>query len=437
MSLARGGFESLTEEVCIERLSVEGAIPDWLCGALLRNGAALFEVGPDRYNHWFDGLAMLHRFGFAGGAVSYANKFLRSKGYTEARSRGRISLSEFATDPCRSIFKHWMTMFLGGSEFSNNANVNVARLADRFVAMTETPLAIEFDPETLETAGVYQYAGDVRGQITTAHPHHDWASGETINYVTSFGRACAYQIYRIGADGRTRELIASLPVADPAYMHSFAITEHYVVLVEFPLVARPLDLLLKNRTFAENLRWEPARGTTFRVVRRDTGAEAATLRAEPCFAFHHVNAFEQDGEIVLDLVAYPDAEIIDRLYLRSLRGEGAGYRTGRLTRFWLPLDGGAVRSAELAAAGCELPRINYRRSNMRDYRYVYGLGSRPERPEQHPDRLTKIDLSSGAARVWSAPGCYPGEPVFVAAPGGAAEDDGVALAVVFDGERGA
>ena len=35
MSLARGGFESLTEEGCIERLPVEGAIPDWLCGALL------------------------------------------------------------------------------------------------------------------------------------------------------------------------------------------------------------------------------------------------------------------------------------------------------------------------------------------------------------------------------------------------------------------
>ena len=38
MSLARKGFESLTEEVCIERLPVEGAIPEWLSGAVTGGG---------------------------------------------------------------------------------------------------------------------------------------------------------------------------------------------------------------------------------------------------------------------------------------------------------------------------------------------------------------------------------------------------------------
>ena len=55
--------------------------------------------------HWFDGLAMLHRFSFAGGAVSYANRFLRTKAYRGGARRAQISYREFATDPCRSIFK--------------------------------------------------------------------------------------------------------------------------------------------------------------------------------------------------------------------------------------------------------------------------------------------------------------------------------------------
>jgi beta,beta-carotene 9',10'-dioxygenase len=32
---------------------------------LLRTGPAKFEVGKTSYRHWFDGLAMLHRFAFA------------------------------------------------------------------------------------------------------------------------------------------------------------------------------------------------------------------------------------------------------------------------------------------------------------------------------------------------------------------------------------
>jgi carotenoid cleavage dioxygenase-like enzyme len=38
--------------------------------------------------------------------------------------------------------------------------------------------------------------------------------------------------------------------------------------------------------------------------------------------------------------------------------------------------------------------------------------------------------------VWAEDGCFPGEPVFVAAPDGDAEDEGVLLSVVLDGERG-
>ena len=54
-------------------------MPAWLSGALLRTGPAKFDVGSATVNHWFDGLAMLHRFGFADGQVTYPNRFLRSE----------------------------------------------------------------------------------------------------------------------------------------------------------------------------------------------------------------------------------------------------------------------------------------------------------------------------------------------------------------------
>jgi beta,beta-carotene 9',10'-dioxygenase len=63
------GFSSLTKEMTADRLPVEGRVPDWLVGSLLRNGPAQFEVGQHKYHHWFDGLAMLHRFSFQQGRI--------------------------------------------------------------------------------------------------------------------------------------------------------------------------------------------------------------------------------------------------------------------------------------------------------------------------------------------------------------------------------
>src|SRR3954451_9490333 len=99
------GFQDLNDERVIDSLEVEGTIPAWLQGSLLRTGPAKYEIGERTVNHWFDGLAMLHRFAFADGEVSYRNRFLESHAYKAAKETGEIAYSEFATDPCRSLFK--------------------------------------------------------------------------------------------------------------------------------------------------------------------------------------------------------------------------------------------------------------------------------------------------------------------------------------------
>src|SRR6202167_5689682 len=120
------GFSTLDREVTVDELELSGELPSWLNGSLLRTGPAKFEVGGQQMRHWFDGLAMLHRFTIEQGRVAYGNRFLESRSYRAARERG----------------------------LPDNANVNVARLGERFVAMTETPLPVQFDPHTLKAAGV-------------------------------------------------------------------------------------------------------------------------------------------------------------------------------------------------------------------------------------------------------------------------------------------
>ena len=100
---ATRGFESLEDETSVTGLPVEGSLPSWLEGSLLRTGPAKWEVGERTMNHWFDGFAMLHRFSISAGAVTYANRFLEAHAYRAARETGEITYSEFATDPSRSL----------------------------------------------------------------------------------------------------------------------------------------------------------------------------------------------------------------------------------------------------------------------------------------------------------------------------------------------
>jgi beta,beta-carotene 9',10'-dioxygenase len=423
------GLTTQEREIESAELAVEGRLPEWLTGSLIRTGPAKFEVGEQQYRHWFDGLAMLHRFAFADGKVSYANRFLETRAYRAAHERGKIAYSEFATDPCRTIFGRFFSMF--APSLTDNAAVNLVRLGEEYIAMTETPLPVSFEPDTLRTHGVTDWAKALRGQLTTAHPHHDRQRSEMINYTTHFGPSSRYRVYALAPGGTPRE-IAAVKTSRPSYMHSFALTERYVVLAQFPLVVNPIKLGMSGRPFIENYEWEPERGTRFLVIDRNSGAVRGDVQGPAFFCFHHVNAFEDGEDLVLDLCSYEDASIIQALYLDRLRS-GEPIPNPSLTRCRVPLDGGEAQVGKIGP-GIELPRIDYHNRNGQPYRYVYGAGARSD--GDFLNQLVKVDVDTAGARTWSEEGSYPGEPVFVPAPGQREEDDGVVMSVVLDARAG-
>ncbi len=425
---AAGGFNSLTDEISVGELPLTGQLPPWLHGSLLRTGPANWEVGSRSLSHWFDGEAMLHRFAIGEGKVSYANKFLNGRAHRANRERGEISYAEFATDPCRSLFKRAATLFNPKGGLSDNCNVNLTRLGERFIAMTETPIPVQFDPETLEAAGV---AYEPPGELTTAHPHMDRESRGMLNYAAKLGPRSSYRFFHLRPDARAPELIGSIPTREPAYMHSFGLTERWLILAEYPLVVNPLRLALSGRPYIENYRWKPERGTRFTLVDRSSGDTLGPFECETRFGFHHVNAYEDGDEIVADICTFADAGIIEALYMDRLR---AGKRPpwAHLERFRLSPKSGTVEVERLIEEPFELPRINYGRCNERPYRYAWGTGIGDS---EWIDRIVKADVVDRRAEVWAEDGCYPGEPVFVAEPGAEAEDAGALLSVVFDAGR--
>ena len=348
------------------------------------------------------------------------------------RERGRIGYSEFATDPCGSLFGRFFTRF-HRTATPNNA-VNVVSLDGEQLALGEVPMRVWFDQETLATIGVEGYDDDLDGTLTTAHPHRDPSSGDLVNFVLRLSRVSDYRVYRQRTAHGRRQLIGSVPMAKPGYVHSFGITEHYAVLAVFPLVVNPLSFLLRGKPFIENYRWQPELGTVFHVLDLRDGRLVGSFRGEACFAFHHINAVEDGDALLVDLSAFPDASIVDALYLDRLR-DGGIVPLSVPTRFRVDLTSGAVTSQPLTTVSVELPRINYRH-NAKPYSFVYGVGSQGERGDDFLNQLVKVDVTTGEHLAWHETGCYPGEPVFVPAPGSSAEDQGVLLSVVLDAAAG-
>lgn len=426
------GFHTLTEE-CATTLPVEGRLPEWLSGTLLRNGPGAFEVGDGdgeaAADHWFDGLAMLRRFAFRDGAIEYRNRFLRTDAYRSAAA-GAFA-GGFATG--ETTLRERLAAFLLADTY-DNTNVIAEQIGGRYLALTETPRWVEFDPRSLETIGGVEYDGrEPAGHLACAHVHRDPETGRVVTFETEFGRPSRYHLYEMRAPDR-RAPIASVSVERPAYMHSFALTPRYAVLTEFPFTVNPLSFFKPGRRgpFVEHYEWEPRRGTRFTVVDRSAGEVVARSRGDAVFGFHHVNAYEEGTEVVVDLETVPDADAIDALRLDRLRGGDFEVPAGRIERFRLDPTAAdpTVQRTERYGGRTALPTVSPAR-DCRPYRYAYAQGT--DQPmTQWPREVVKIDVETGAARSFAAADWRLSEPIFVPRPAGEREDDGVLLVVALD-----
>lgn len=431
------GFQDLDIEVNQVPLKLlSGQVPRWLNGRLLRNGPGKFNLGTESLQHWFDGLAMLHGFYFDSGEVTYSNRFITTRKYTEGIAKQRNCYPSFATVPNYSTlqrFIHWFKAPRSGQ----NPGVSVARLGDDYLALTETPEIVRFDPQTLATQEVLEFKDNVIGEATSAHPHYDFARGYLVNFNLKFGRHSEYRYYYSRGNIRHRELIGRIPVDLPSYIHSFAMSERYVIHVDFPLVANPLRIRFGNVPYIKCYHWKPQRGTRFTVLDKASGEIKKRYHTHALFSFHHVNAYETGDDIIVDMVARSDASVIDELYLDHLLNS-----TGRpvsqpscLQRFVLPLRATELSQETIAQEEMEMPTINYRAHNARAYRYAYGLGLNKAHSDDFENQIIKLDTGNGQCATWYEEDSYPWEPVFVQHPHHHGEDNGALLSVVLDAKQ--
>ncbi|XP_017287496.1 beta,beta-carotene 9',10'-oxygenase [Kryptolebias marmoratus] len=464
--------------------TVQGTIPSWINGTFLRNGPGKFEFGNTRYNHWFDGMAMMHQFKIQTGEVTYRSRFLRSNAYKKNSEQDRIVMSEFGTlampDPCKNFFQRFLSRF-EMMETTDNASVSFVKYKGDYYVSTETNFMHRVDPDNLETLEKVDWSKFIAVNGATAHPHYD-PDGTTYNMGNSYGsRGTLYNIIRVPPKKtdtndtlQGAKILCSIVPANkshPSYYHSFAMSENYVVFIEQPIKMDLLKIVtckLRGQALSNGIYWDPKQETVFHLVNKHTGEVIPVkYHAKALSTFHQINAFEEDGFLVVDMCCSDSGQAISNYLIQNLRKSGEAldqvYKTSDRVfplRFVLPLNvtdetptGRNLNTRPFSKASCakvgankvfcqseelygndlyeygglEFPQINYGRVNARPYRYFYGCGFR----HLVGDSLLKMDLKDKTLKVWYQKGFYPSEPMFVPSPDAAAEDDGVILSVVL------
>jgi carotenoid cleavage dioxygenase-like enzyme len=433
---AQLGWTSMEEEVHVEEVSVRGTVPSWLRGDLFRVTPALLDIRGKAVGHWFDGLAMINKFTIVGSQVSYTNRFLESSVYHNARRDGQYtSPISMNTDPCVRLGSRITSIFTNHN--LDNTVINIARSGEKFVALADTPLPVEFDPQTLETLGQVTFTDSIKGQVgPIAHAHYDAQRKEAVSYLLNVGPENTYNLFAWPDGSTARRLIAQIDAGSkPSYMHSFAMTERFVVLVAQPLTMS-MAKIVRTGKFNEGVTWDPGQATRLVVVDRLLGKHVGTYDAETFFSFHQINAFEDGEDIVIDLVAMNDASSIWNLELARLRDPKKNPRFhGQARRYRIsPRAKTPVMVEALSSALVEFPQINPA-YGTKPYRFAYFTSYRSSNSSWF-DELTKVDVTTGQDLRWHEEGCFPGEPVFVQDPSSEAEDGGVLLSVVLDTRLG-
>ena len=390
----------------------QGERPGWLRGAAVRTCPAVFRLPGWQSAHLFDGLGAA----FAWRVQDEPRldwRLLDCEASRDAR-RGRSRLATFGT---RMRRPWWQRLFQPVPRISDNVNVNIQPFAGALVAMTEAPKQARIDPQTLAVRDWLRYDDELGAVSMTAHPLLDREAGAVVNVAQSFRARSECILYQHGVNELRRRVLARWSAREMPYLHSFGLTPRRAVLVDHPLRVRPRSMLWSERPYIEHFRWQPERGTRLILLERG-GGEPRVAETDACFVFHVANAYEEGEAMVLDVLAYPHPGIVAELRVENLAN--APTVKPDYVRLRIAASGRVTRE-RLGDARFDFPAVHPRVAG-RAHRYCWGA-------DPWCSTLHKLDTRAGTAQALRLDGWMPGEPLFVAQPGAAAEDAGVLLAV--------
>jgi carotenoid cleavage dioxygenase len=398
---------------------VEGRMPAGLQGTFFRNGPGRFELGGERYQHWFDGDGFAQAWRIGGGTVSHQGRFVETRKFLDESAAGQFLYPAFGTNFARRGFRD--------NDSLNTANTNLLPFNDRLYALWEGGSATEIDPATLATVGIHTWRDDLRAMPFSAHPKVE--PDGTLWNVGALPGGDKVALYRIGATGQVLQA-GVIEVPKLALLHDFAVSARHLIFV-----VPPYDIAADEKlSLAERHVWAGrTRGARVVVVAKDTLAIRRVYELPPRMVFHFGNAWDEAGGAVthVDLVLHDGDFLAAAGHLMEGVREPNRPAAHAAMRVSLHHASGKVGTVRLLD-GAEFPRVMPHVVGRRHGRLAV-LSSDARNASLVLDTVNVVDVDRGRADSWRfGPGWRVEEHVLVPRKGARAETDGWLVGVAQD-----
>ena len=415
-----GALRDLPREHAFEPLEVEGRLPPDLTGTLYRNGPGRFSAGGEPYGHWFDGDGAVSAVRLEGGRALGAARLVQTAGLLREQRAGRRLFGGYDT-PMKRPFRE---LFL--QDGKNAANTAIMLWQDRVFATCEAGKPYEVSAEDLRTLAETDL-GVVTGAFS-AHHHRVPSRATTYNFGIAHPRGgTRVTTYALPDRGAPRAL-GSFSLRGVRLIHDFAVTARHLVFVIAPMRLPLLRILFGGGPVSSAV-WDEREGTEIVVVPIDEPARVTRFRTDAFMMEHVVNAWDDGDDVVFDYTHYATSQALEGFVRGLVRGRIEAPLGSSIRRARVSPTAGTLRVETVLDRAVELPRVAPPVDAAR-HRFAYYVASSAQAFFQG---LLKQDLETGRVDAYS-PGthAYAGEGVFVPRAGGAAEDDGWLLTMVYD-----
>ena len=408
---------------------ISGHLPATLQGTLYRNGPACLERGDEKVGHWFDGDGAILAVHFTSEGATAAYRYVQTEGYLEESEANQYLYPNYGMTVPGPFWKSW------GKDVKNSANTSVLAFEDRVLALWEGGLPYALDATNLDTLGQDQLGVLASGSPYSAHPKVDPETGEIYNFGVIPGRNSTLQVYKSQPNGKVLTT-ATVELEGLPIIHDFVLAGRYLVFFVPPVRVALLPALLGFKSFSDAMTWKPELGTEMIVLDRATFSVISRTRADAWYQWHFANGNQdQDGNIVVEFVRYPD--FTTNQYLKEIpTGNPQTKAEGYLWQLrFHPETGKILSNTPLIENSCEFPIItpsSVGKSHSETYVSLHRQGADPQTElfgaigcYHHPtNTLTVADAGSNR---------YPSEPIF--APDSDRSHSGWLLTVVYDGNQ--
>lgn len=417
---------------------IQGSLPSCLDGAYIRNGPNPQYLPRGPY-HLFDGDGMLHSIQISQGKPILCSRYVNTYKYAIERDAGSPILPNvfsgfngLTASAARGALS--AARFLAGQFNPVNgiglANTSLAFFGNRLYALGESdlPYAVRLTSNgDIETVGRHDFDGKLFMSMT-AHPKVDPETGEAFAF--RYGPMPPFLTYfYFDTNGRKLADVPIFSMVRPSFLHDFAITKKYAIFADIQIGMNPMEIIFGGGSpVGSDSTKVPRLGIIPRYAKDESQMRWFDV---PGFnIIHAINAWDEDDGNAIFMLA-PNILSVEHTLERM------DLVHALVEKVRIDLRTGLVTRNPISARNLDFAVINPAYVAKKN-RYVYAaIGD----PMPKISGVVKLDVSKGerqeciVATQMFGPGCYGGEPFFVAREPDnpdSEEDDGYVVSYVHD-----